>query len=187
MNKQEILRNLRHSPVAKGIELPTPVIYGLTTRMGALDLVDVNHRNELSFKRGIDPRRQTAARKRLYTFRNNDFLRSVNKTLQGGDSYPVLTSILGIAAGMVSAGAGLMWTAVTTGVALADNPYPVLVREGDEVWTVEVLTKEKVGFFNEEFEVMHNWYLLLVDTYRKEKGLGQHTWFLHEERRMVNI
>ena len=45
----------------------------------------------------------------------------LNRELLGGESYPILTTALGLATGTSSAGAGLVFTLANTGVAFANT------------------------------------------------------------------
>jgi len=97
----------------------------------------------------------------------------LNLALLGGSSYPVLTAILGVAAGLGSMGAGLMFSALTTGISLTQTSRRVLARAGDEIWHVE-----EIGKFNNV--AMYVSSFILVDPYRKQApGKG---WLIHESR-----
>ncbi len=101
----------------------------------------------------------------------------LNTSLLGGESYPVLTAILGTAAGMVSAGGGLLFAAFTTSITAAHKQQRVLARGGDEIWQVEEIGKVKDG---SGYQAMHVNSYFLVDPYRRqvlEKG-----WIVHEDR-----
>lgn len=104
---------------------------------------------------------------------NEHIASKLNQELLGGERYPVLTAVLGITAGVVSGGAGLLFTVATTGLALANTTKRVLARPGDEVWHIEEIGKigNKATYVSAFF---------LVDPYRKQapsKG-----WLIHEER-----
>lgn len=97
----------------------------------------------------------------------------LNKELLGGESYPILTTTLGIATGLVSGGAGLLFTLAATGMTLANTASRVLARPGDEIWHIEEIGKVgNKGVYVSAF--------FIVDPYRKQapsKG-----WLIHEER-----
>ncbi|HED17841.1 MAG TPA: hypothetical protein ENI64_13635 [Gammaproteobacteria bacterium] len=97
----------------------------------------------------------------------------LNMALLGGTSYPVLTAVLGVAAGLGSMGAGLLFSALTTGISLTKTSRRVLARAGDEIWHVEEIGKyKKLATYVSSF--------ILVDPYRKQApGKG---WLLHESR-----
>ena len=104
---------------------------------------------------------------------NEHITSKLNQDLLGGESYPVLTAVLGIAAGVVSGGAGLLFTIATTGLTLGNTTKRVLARPGDEVWHIEEIGKmgNKPVYISAFF---------LVDPFRKQapnKG-----WLIHEER-----
>jgi len=104
---------------------------------------------------------------------NGAIITQLNTALLGGASYPVLTAVLGVAAGVGSMGAGLMFSALTTGISLTQTSRRVLARAGDEIWHVEEIGKfDNVATYVSSF--------ILVDPYRKQApGKG---WLLHESR-----
>lgn len=115
------------------------------------------------------------SRRKVYTLQQGSIqvLNKLNKELLGGESYPVLTTALGIAGGAISGGAGLLFTLATTGLSLANTSSKVLARPGDEIWHIEEIGKEgnKAIYLSAFF---------IVDPYRKQtpnKG-----WLIHEER-----
>lgn len=96
----------------------------------------------------------------------------------GGESYPILTTALGIASGVVSGGAGLIFTLATTGLALANTTTKVLARPNDEIWHIEEIGKigNKAVYVSAFF---------IVDPFRKQstsKG-----WLIHEEREELTL
>jgi len=102
--------------------------------------------------------------------------KQLNTALLGGESYPVLTAVLGTVVGFASAGAGLLFTVATTGLSLANTIQRVLARTGDEIWHVEEIGKvgNKAMYVSSYF---------IVDPYRSQtpnKG-----WLIHEEREEV--
>lgn len=97
----------------------------------------------------------------------------LNIDLLGGTSYPVLTAVMGVAAGLGSMGAGLFFSTLTTGISLQKTSRRVLARAGDEIWHVE-----EIGKFNNVATYVSSF--ILVDPYRKQApGKG---WLLHESR-----
>ncbi len=101
----------------------------------------------------------------------------LNTALLGGENYPVLTAILGTAAGMVSVGGGLLFAAFTTSISATQKQRRVLARGGDEIWQVEEIGKIKDG---SGYKAMHINSYFLVDPYRRQapsKG-----WLIHDER-----
>ncbi|WP_454063421.1 hypothetical protein [Candidatus Nitrospira salsa] len=121
-------------------------------------------------------------RRKLLSFnpKNEKFRKSVNKDLSGGESYPILTTFLGISVGFVSGGAGLVWTGITTAVSLANDPQPVRVRDGDEVHQIEI-----VGVRNGKIE--HLEWLILIDPFRVKANRNIKQWIIHDERREVHL
>lgn len=105
-------------------------------------------------------------------------INALNKELLGGESYPILTTALGIAAGAISGGGALLFTLATTGLSLANTASKVLARPGDEIWHIEEIGKNgtKAVYVSSFF---------IVDPYRKQaptKG-----WLIHEEREEVTL
>jgi hypothetical protein len=105
-------------------------------------------------------------------------IKQLNTALLGGESYPVLTAVLGTAAGFASAGAGLLFTIATTALSLGNTVQRVLARTGDEIWHVEEIGKvgNKAMYISSYF---------IVDPYRNQapnKG-----WLIHEEREEVQL
>lgn len=107
---------------------------------------------------------------------------SLNTALLGGQSYPVLTAVLGTAAGFASMGAGLFFTVATTGISMSQKARRVLARGGDEIWQVEEIGKVRDG---SGYKAMHINSYFMVDPFRKQnyaKG-----WLIHEERSEVTL
>jgi hypothetical protein len=108
-----------------------------------------------------------------------NFSAMVNDALLGGNDYPVLTGVADILTGMVSGGAGLAWTILSTAIATQRTIQRVLVREGDELWLTEFVGKVKNG---SSYEVHHAAYYWIVDPYRKiDKKVG-YAVVVHEDR-----
>lgn len=117
--------------------------------------------------------RQSKRKVSTLTVGNEHVTSKLNLELLGGETYPVLTAALGIATGPISAGAGLLFTIATTGLALANTTKRVLARPGDEIWHIEEIGKvgNKATYVSAFF---------IVDPFRKQapnKG-----WLIHEER-----
>ncbi len=102
----------------------------------------------------------------------------LNKELLGGESYPVLTATLSLATGIISGGAGLIFTLATTGLALTKTTSKVLARPGDEIWHIEEIGKvNNIAIYVSAF--------FIVDPYRNQtfnKG-----WLIHEEREEITL
>ena len=106
----------------------------------------------------------------------------LNTALLGGRGYPVLTAVLGTAAGMASFGVGLFFTVATTGISMTQKSQRILARGGDEIWQVEEIGKVRDG---SKYKAMHVNSYFLVDPYRKQnlaKG-----WLIHEERSEITL
>lgn len=122
--------------------------------------------------------RQSKRKVRTFSTGSEHVVSKLNKELLGGESYPVLTTALGIATSVVSGGAGLVFTLATTGISLAKTTNKVLARPGDEIWHLEEIGR--VG--NKAIYVSA---FVIVDPYRKqtsEKG-----WLIHEEREEMTL
>ncbi|MGD8941224.1 MAG: hypothetical protein PVJ72_17715 [Gammaproteobacteria bacterium] len=131
-----------------------------------------------------EPKNRQAVRKvmTLAAGQENNFTYSLNTALLGGESYPILTALLGTAAGIASFGAGLLFTAATTGLSLAQTSQRVLARSGDEIWQVEEIGKVRDGG---SLNAVHVNAYFLVDPYRGQsyaKG-----WLIHEEREELSL
>lgn len=110
----------------------------------------------------------------------DSFTFTLNTALLGGTSYPILTAVLGTIAGVASMGAGLLFTAASTALSVAQTSQRVLARAGDELWQVEEIGKVKS-------DVVHVGSYFLVDPYR---GRGQSRikgWLIHEERTELDV
>jgi len=105
-------------------------------------------------------------------------MKALNHELLGGDSYPVLTTALGIAGGVVSGGGSILFSVALTGLSLAQKASKVLARQGDEIWHIEEIGKDgKKAIYVSSF--------FIVDPYRKtSKSKG---WLIHEERHELTL
>lgn len=108
---------------------------------------------------------------------------SVNKDLKGGDGNPWLITALGIGTGLVSGGAGIMFSLATTAVSTAIDKSEVFARMGDEIWQEEIIGRgiDSYLIFGEEILAVHVSRLYLEDPFRRKKGLP-HKWLINEER-----
>jgi len=111
----------------------------------------------------------------------DNFTFTFNTALLGGDSYPVLTAVLGTAAGVASAGAGLLFTVATTALSVSQTSRRVLARAGDELWQVEEIGKNGSS-------VIHVAAYFLVDPFRGQ-GVNSRIkgWLIHEERKNLDV
>ena len=122
------------------------------------------------------------ARRMLWTAKENDgFLQMLNKELQGGEEYPILSAVVGEGVGffpVVGTAMSLLFSGVSAGVDLAKTSHTVIARAGDQVWQIEEIGK--VGT-----KVVHVGSYWVVDPYRKqapEKG-----WLIHEQRTELTL
>lgn len=117
--------------------------------------------------------RQAIRRVKTLSAGKEQLINELNTNLLGGVSYPVLTAVLGTAAGIASGGAGLLFTAATTGLSLKNTVQRVLARTGDEIWQVEEIGKSgKTAVYVSSY--------FIVDPYRfqtQSKG-----WLIDERR-----
>jgi hypothetical protein len=130
----------------------------------------------------IDLMTTNSARRKLIVFgeRNENFRRSVNVDLSGGESYPLLTTALGVGVGFISGGAGLAWTGLTTAISLSRDNQPVRVRNGDEVHQVEI-----VGVSGGK--IMHLEWLILIDPFRVRANREIKQWIIHDQRNEIHL
>ena len=117
-------------------------------------------------------------RRKVKTLSSGNFhiINQLNFTLAGGESYPVLTAVLGTAAGFASAGGSLIFTVATTKISASNVVQKVMARIDDEIWQVEEIGK--VG--NQPTYISS---FFIVDPFRGQtptKG-----WLIHEERQNV--
>lgn len=123
-----------------------------------------------------------AVRKLMTIQATGGFTGMLNDELAGGESYPVLNAVLGTMAGIVSGGAGLLFTIGTTAVDLSRTHQGVQAREGDELWQAEEIGKVRNGA---SWDAVHVGSYFLVDPFRGHtltKG-----WLIHEERNVLTV
>ena len=102
---------------------------------------------------------------------------NLNTALLGGTNYPILTAVLGTAAGLASMGAGLLFAAATTGLSVAKTTQRILARPGDEIWHVEEIGKVRSGV---SYKVVYVSSFFIVDPYRNQSITNG--WLIHEKR-----
>ena len=102
----------------------------------------------------------------------------LNKELLGGENYPILTALLGFAAGPISAGGSVMFSVANTALSLANTTSKVLARPGDEIWHHEKIGKQgnKVIYVSAFF---------IIDPYRKQAN--SKGWLIDEVREEITI
>jgi len=111
---------------------------------------------------------------------SGNFTNSLNTGLLGGTSYPVLEFALGTGVGLISGGAGLLFSAATLGLSLSRTTQRVLAREGDELWQVE-----QIGLDGRD--TVHVGAYFLFDPYRNDGFNIGKGWLIHEERNVLNV
>lgn len=180
------LRNLPRRASRRA--LSTPLKYGLNHR-GALasSLVSLKsaNRNLWELKSGANVSQALA--KPAWTFRRNEFMiGSLNNWLGGGNNYPVLTSFLGVAVGLVpgfGTAAGITWTVFFTAMdsASASVSTQCFARPSDQLWLVEA-----VGL--DDGDPTHMKQYWLVDPLRNgNAGPPESSWCIAEERNDLDI
>jgi len=102
----------------------------------------------------------------------------LNKALLGGENYPILTTVLGIAGGMVSGFGSILFSVGTTAISINNQVRQVLARIGDEICHVEEIGKVAN-------KAMYVSCYFIVDPYRAQtpnKG-----WLINETRIEVDL
>ncbi len=171
-----------------GRSLPSSTINGFMARekyrrFALIDVHFVGAGRNLHYRPapGIDLTKANASKRRLFNFdtAHSRFQQSVNKELGGGRSYPILTGLLSIGAGIVSGGAGIIFTLITSAADAGRQVQPVMARLGDELWQVEQVGKVKG-------KVVHVEYFVLWDPYRRQANVPSE-WIIHEDRHDVVV
>jgi hypothetical protein len=130
---------------------------------------------------GINLGLKNSSKRRLFNFDADHakFQKTVNRQLAGGESYPILTGLLSIGAGIASFGAGTVFTLVTAAADSGRQVQTVMARLGDELWQVELVGKKKG-------KIVHVEYFVLWDPYRRDAEVPS-DFIIHEERREVVV
>lgn len=175
------LRNLPHLPAMSAPTLPTSFHVGLNTGLSLVDPM----RNptpgifEPMFIKVLDPdfnisREGNGCRRRVKAFtRANDSSRaSLNNQLAGGEGSPILITALGIGAGLVSGGAGIMFSIMSTAIEMQRVNQPVRARSGDVVDMIEVLGQR-------DNKVYHWLTFVLADPFRTQAKQSPSEWVIH--------
>ncbi len=121
--------------------------------------------------------------------REDNFTHSLNTELLGGEQYPVLTAVLGTGVGLVTAGGGILFTAATTALSLANTAQRVLARLGDELWQIEEIGKSNSSrwFDGNTQSAFHVGSYFLVDPHRAGGNVRSKGWLIHEERTELTL
>lgn len=175
-----------------GVRIATSVVYGLTSGGG--------HRLIRMTRRGSDyygiPRAGVHSvasnlqyRQRLMNLdaSKHAFMRTLNRQLKGGTTYPVLLFALSTAVGAASAGAGLLFGVSTLMVDLNRRDTDVLARKGDEVWAIEEIGRvyEDNTFSSDRWIAVHVMSYFLNDPFRAQGSNPEKGWLIHEHRTRV--
>jgi len=177
-----------------GKNLPTSIIHGFSTGQGGPTSLIESKRIGGDWvgvprKGSSELVRKPYSRRKVFTLdkAKQGFTEQLNNALKGGSSYPVLLAVLGTAAGAVSMGGGLLFTAATVGIDLARRDRRVLARLGDEIWHVEEVGKvmDENLFSADRYVAMHVSSYFLVDPFRSKAQVKG--WLLHEERKPVQL
>lgn len=186
---QALFHSLPPAPKATGKSIVTPIIYGITAEKGQ-ELVSTQRVDGDWVKvpnPRVDLRHTNAARSRRLKFNtaNAGFLERFNKAVAGGEDYPILSGLLGIGVGMFSAGAGVLFSLTTMAVSSGRNVQPIRARLGDEIWSLEVVSKGPVK--DGSSTLLHTQYFVLVDPFRQKDTQVPSEWVFHESRTQLVI
>lgn len=185
------MRQLTELQPDSGQSLPTSIIYGLHSSMGSHLVKPVlkggKWYQEPKFGAANLLQNLNSRQKLLVIGASSPFTSSLNSALKGGASYPILTAALGAGVGMISSGAGLLFSAFSVGVDLGRRDSEVLARSGDEIWQIEEIGKEmRSSFFSKDgYVAMHVSSYFLVDPYRSNSNTDIKGWLLSETRSEV--
>lgn len=134
-------------------------------------------------KKGIkslsNPENRQSIRKAKTLTRGDEqaLIKSLNKALLGGETYPILSLLTGASLGVFSGTAGLLFSAATTTMDLNRTSTRVLARSGDVLYHVEEIGKVKDG---NAYKMVHVSSYFIVDPFRK--GNNHNAWLIDEER-----
>jgi hypothetical protein len=188
----EIMGKLQLLDSDSETRLPSHTIAGLTALVqakgeAAVQLIQpkrIANANWVSVpKHGVsslsDPK-NISRRRKLMTIspsREDGFTHRLNTALLGGKSYPILTTVLGVAGGYFSAGGSLIFAATSTALDVSKSAQRILARPGDEIWQVEEIGKVRNGAAYQAVHVNSIW---LADPYRQQSPMKG--WLIHQQR-----
>jgi len=135
--------------------------------------------------KNLDKRENRVAHRKAMDLPNaveDNYTFMLNNRLMGGRNYPLLTSLAGVGTGLVSGGAGLIFSAAATGISLGKTSHRILARGGDQLWQMEEIGKSRKGA---SFVPVHVLSYFLVDPFRE--GSNRKMWLIHEERNELVI
>lgn len=189
-------RGLPTLPKRVDRKLDSGIINGLMVNKERFQLIDQKRSGSYSWgsadhmhvlEENIDFTKVNSVRRKLITFgkdyKNETFRRSVNQELAGGgESNPILSTLLGLAMSVVGVGvAGLVYTGFTTVLSFAsNNSQPTRVRDGDEIHHIEIIGMYKGKLYHAELVV-------LIDPFRVKANRDIKQWIIHDSRRKVTI
>ncbi len=109
--------------------------------------------------------------------------------LAGGEQYPILMAGLGVAIGPAGFTAGLLFSAATTALSLAQCSHRVMGRLGVELWQIREIGKaDSSGWFDGSSKsAFHIGSYFLVDPYRANGQVHAKGWLIHEERTELTL
>lgn len=197
LDKARGLANRATINMAAMAKLPKlPKKSGRSLSRGTLDGIFVYQRNRLHlidadfsdgvrhvkfrFDKNFDLVNKNASKRRVFTFdaKHKGFLDSVNKTLNGPDDHPILSTLIGfVPVGRI---AGTVYALTNLAISLSKSSYALRVREGDQIWQCEVVCRDGAS-------LVHIEYLVLVDPFRANASHVESEWILHEERRRITL
>lgn len=139
---------------------------------------------EDSADRLLKPENRIAKRK-VMTLDNaveDNYTFMLNNALMGGRDYPLLTSVAGVGAGLVSFGAGLIFSGAATSISLGKKAHRILARGGDELWQMEEIGK---ATSRGKPAAVHVLSYFLLDPFRGANN--RKVWLIHEQRTEIEI
>lgn len=185
---QKIIPKLPKLPPKANVKLDSGIINGLMARERNRYLLLNRIRTGSSWGAPsygyiIDNKiKANSTRRKLMEFdeRKEGFRRSVNLELSGSDGRnTLLDTALGLVAGVIGGPTGLVWTGMTTVLAFSKrDQQPVRVRNGDEIYQIEV-----IGMNGNNIEHME--LILLVDPFRAKAGRGIQQWIISDIRTKI--
>ena len=172
-NINQLLASLPSMPDATGSWLPSHAVEGIKTGLGRAanpnELVQFqtgkNTRDQFyRIRPGINASNTNAHRRFVMELSEarRPYMQSLNRQLSGGEDYPVTMALAGIATGVVSAGAGAMFSLMTAVVSNTKPRHSVQLREGDQLWQIEQLGKNNG-------KIRHSSCFIVVDPFRKQQ------------------